>query len=342
MNTSEPLVAFIWPGMLWLLLLILPLIGLYVRMQLRRRRMMQNYGTFGLLQQASGKSPGLRRHIPALFFLIGLTILIVALARPQMLVTLPRVEETVILTFDVSGSMAANDMQPTRMEAAKTIAKDFVQHQPITVQIGVVAFSDGGISVQPPTNDQQAILASINRISPQRGTSIASGILAALDTIGKQLGQIPLDSGDFAPNLLPTPTPVPAGTYSSAVIVLFSDGENNVNPDPLSAAQTAADRGIRIHTVGLGSLAGTTLKVNGFTVHTQLDEAMLQQISQMTGGVYHNALNEDDVRKIYANINPQLVLKPEKTEVTAIYAGVSLLFLMVGGALSLLWFSRVP
>jgi Ca-activated chloride channel homolog len=341
MKTELP-VTFIWPEMLWLLLLVLPLVWLYLRMQVRRRRMVESYGNFGLVQQTNGKGPGFRRHVPAFFFLIGLLILILSLSRPQMLVSLPRVEETVILTFDVSGSMAANDMNPTRMEAAKAIAKDFVEHQPITVQIGVVAFSESGFSVQPPTNDKQAILASINRVSPQHGTSLGSGIFVSLETIGKQLGQIPLESGDFSPDLLPTPTPLPPGTYSSAVIVLLSDGENNVNPDPLAAAQAAADRGVRIHTVGIGSLAGTTLEVNGFTVHTQLDEAMLQQISQMTSGTYHNALNEEDMHKIYANINPQLVIKPEKMEVTSILAGVSLLFLMIGGALSLLWFSRVP
>jgi Ca-activated chloride channel homolog len=339
---SELPVTFLWPALLWLLLMLLPLIALYLRMQVRRRRLAESYGNFGLVQQTGGKSPGLRRHIPALFFLIGLAILIMALARPQMVVSLPRVEETVILAFDVSGSMAANDMQPTRMDAAKTIAKDFVTHQPITVQIGIVAFSDNGFSVQPPTNDQQAILASINRIEPQRGTSLASGILVSLDTIAKQLGDAPLESSDFAPELLPTPTPLPTGTYSPAVIILLSDGENNVNPDPLSAAQAASDRGVRIHTVGLGSASGTTLKVNGFSVHTQLDEALLQQISQMTGGTYHNAVNEEDMRKIYADINPQLVVKPEKMEVTSLFAGVSLLFLLAGGALSLLWFSRVP
>jgi Ca-activated chloride channel homolog len=339
---SELPVTFLWPAMLWLLLAILPLIALYLRMQIRRRQLAESYGNFGLVRQANGKGPGLSRHIPSLFFLIGLAILIVALARPQMVVSLPRVEETVILAFDVSGSMAADDMQPTRMEAAKTIARDFVTHQPITVQIGIVTFSESGFSVQPPTNDQQAILDSINRIEPQRGTSLASGILVALDTIAKQLGDAPLESSDFAPELLPTPTPMPEGTYSSAVIVLLSDGENNVNPDPLSAAQAAADRGVRIHTVGLGSATGTTLKVNGFTVHTQLDEAMLQQISQMTAGTYHNAVNEEDLRKIYANISPQLVVKPEKTEVTSLFAGFSLLFLLAGGTLSLLWFSRVP
>lgn len=340
--SPEPPVTFLWPALLWLLLLILPVVALYVRMQIRRRRRAASQGSFGLLQQASGKGPGARRHIPSVFFLFGLAILIVAMARPQMVVSLPRVEETVILAFDVSGSMAAADMEPTRMEAAKAIARDFVRHQPITVQIGVVAFSETGFSVQPPSNDQQAILASINRIEPQRGTSLASGIQVSLDAIAKYLGQVPEDSADFAPELLPTPTPMPPGTYSSAVIVLLSDGENNVNPDPLTAAQAAADRGVRIHTVGLGSATGITLEVNGFSVHTQLDEALLQQIAQMTGGTYHNAVNEEDQRAIYANINPQVVVKAEKMEATALFAGLSLLFLLVGGALSLLWFGRLP
>jgi len=340
-NTALP-VSFLWPAMLWLLLAILPLSALYVRRQVQRKRAAASYGSFGMLLQAGGKGLGARRHIPAVFFFFGLVILILALARPQMTVSLPRVEETVILAFDVSGSMSAADMETTRMEAAKSIAKDFVQHQPVTVKIGIVTFSEGGFSVQAPSNDQQAILASIQRIEPQRGTSLASGIFVALDTIAKEFGQIPLESGDFAPELLPAPTPVPAGTYSSAVIVLLSDGENNVNPDPLSAAQAAADRGVRIYTVGLGSLAGTTLEVNGFSVHTQLDEVMLQQISGMTGGNYHNALTEEDRRAIFASITPKLSIKPEKMEVTALFAGLSLLFLLVGGALSLLWFGHVP
>ena len=155
-------------------------------------------------------------------------------------------------------------------------------------------------------------------------------------------GQTPLLSSDFAPQLLPTLTPMPKGTYSSAVIILLSDGENNVNPDPLVAAQAAADRGVRIHTIGLGSASGTTLEVNGFSVHTQLDEPMLLQISQITDGVYFNALNEENLRTIYANINPQLVIKPEKIEATSIFAGIGLLLLITGGMLSLLWFSRVP
>ncbi len=264
---------------------------------------------------------GLRRHIPSLFFLLALPILIVGLARPQAVVSLPRLEGTVILAFDVSGSMAADDLKPTRMEAAKAAARDFVQRQPPSVQIGVVAFSDNGFSAQEPTNDQGILLAAISRLSPQRGSSLSSGILAALTTIAVGEGQTHYytnQSGTPAP----TPTPMPQGTYTSAAIVLLTDGENNESPDPLAAAQTAADRGVRIYTIGIGTAAGTTVHINGFSLHTQLNEAGLQQISQVTGGVYYNASSAQDLLKIYDNLNTQVAIKPQQTEITAIFAGV--------------------
>jgi Ca-activated chloride channel family protein len=332
--------TFIWPALLLLLLLVPLLIGLYIRMQLRRGRIAANLGSLGFMQGAEGGRLGWRRHIPQAIFLVGLTIMMVALARPQTVVSLPRREGTVILAFDVSGSMAAEDMQPTRMEAAKAAARDFVQRQPTSVQIGVVAFSDGGIAVQAPTNDQEAILASIERLTPQRGTSIGHGILASLNEIAVSAGE---DVGSPTdPTPMPTPTPVPRGTYMPAVIVLLTDGENTQSPDPLAAAQAAADRGVRIYTIGIGSTTGITLQVNGFTVVTQLDEAMLQQISQLTDGAYFKAESEEDLHNIYDKLEPQLVTRPEKTEVTSIFAGVSILMLLFGGTFSLLWFSRMP
>ena len=336
--------SFIWPTMI-LLLLLIPLFGvLYIMFQQRRRRLAASYGGPGLLGGTMERGPGIRRHIPPALFLVGLSILIIALARPQTVISLPSVEGTVILVFDVSGSMAADDLKPTRMEAAKAAAQDFVERQPASVQIGVVAFSDGGLAVQAPTNDQEAILASINRLEPQHGTSLGQGILAALNTIAADAGQIPdLESNlTPAPTAIATPTPVPEGTNMSAVIVLLTDGENTEAPDPLAVAQAAVERGVRIHTVGIGSAAGTTLDVNGFTVHTQLNEALLQQISQLTGGVYYSAENEQDLHSVYENLVPRLVIKPEKMEVTSIFAGASILVLLMGGTFSLLWFSRLP
>lgn len=335
--------TFISPIMLLSLLLIPPLAVLYLRVQRRRRQAIARYGSFGLTQSNSGRLPGLRRHLPALIFLIGLAILAVAMARPQTVISMPRIAGTVILAFDVSGSMAADDVAPTRIEAAKAAARTFVERQPLTVQIGVVAFSEGGFSVQAPTNDRDAILASINRLSPQRGTSLAYGILAALNTI--ELMQRQEETRyytNLTPSATPTPTPMPQGTYAPAVVVLLTDGENNIPPNPLAEAQAAADRGVRIYTVGIGTAGGATLQVEGFSVHTQLDEGMLKQIAELTDGVYYNAADEEDMREVYENVGAQLIVKPEQTEVTAVFAGASILALLVGAMFSLLWFNRVP
>jgi Ca-activated chloride channel family protein len=335
--------SFIWPAMLASLLLVPLCVGLYVRWQRRRQRLLARYGSLGLVQGATGREPGMRRHVPAALFLAGLTVLLVALARPQMVVSLPRIEGIVILAFDVSGSMAADDLDPTRMEAAKAAAQAFVEQQPPSALIGVVAFSDSGFVVQAPTNDQADILSTIGRLAPERGTSLANGILASLNTIAA-VGTKPPPSlyTNLTPTPTPTPTPVPAGTYTPAVIVLLTDGENNESPDPLAAAAVAADRGVRIYTVGIGSAAGADLEVEGFMVHTQLDEQLLRQISGLTGGDYYRAENAEELREIYKRLNPELVIKPEKMEITSILAGASILVLLTGGALSLMWFSRVP
>jgi len=333
---------FIWPAMLLLLVLIPILVFWYARMQQRRRILATRYGSLGMMQGAVRNRLGVRRHIPPLIFLLSLTLLIIALARPETSVSLPRIQGTVILAFDVSGSMAADDLKPTRMEAAKTAVQSFIERQSPSVQIGVVAFSDSGLSVQIPTNDKDELYAAIGRLTPQRGTSLANGILASLTTIEASNGAQTNYYSNLTPTPAPTPTPMPRGVYTPSVIILLTDGENNQNPDPLEVAQAAADRGVRIYTVGIGSAAGADLHVDGFTIHTQLDEPMLQQISQITGGAYYNAENEEDLLSIYDNLNPTLVVKPEEMEVTSLLAGISILFLLIGGTISLLWFGRVP
>jgi Ca-activated chloride channel family protein len=253
-----------------------------------------------------------------------------------MTVNLPRVEGTVILVFDVSGSMAAEDVAPNRMTAAKVSASEFVRSQPTSVLIGVVAFSESGLSVQVPTHDQDAVLASINRLEPQRGTSLGHGILTALTTIAGDL-----DEGTTTENA-PTPTPVPEGDFGPEIIVLISDGENTAPPDPFEAAFSAAERGVRIYSIGIGSAAGTTLDINGYTVYTQLNEIALEQIAGLTGGEYYRAESDEDLREIYDNISPELVIRPEKMEVTSLFAAASILTLLLGGGLMLLWFGRLP
>jgi Ca-activated chloride channel family protein len=333
---------FIWPSFLILLVLVPLLAWLYFRMEQRRRRFSTEVSGLNLGQESWNTRPGGRRHLPMVLFLAGLAILIVALARPQTVVSLPQQEGTVILAFDVSGSMAADDLQPSRMEAAKTAARTFVERQPASVQVGVVVFSDSGFTVQTPTNDQAAILASIDRLTPQRGTSLAYGILISLNTIASIGAQGPNQYSNITPEPTATPTPVPKGTYEPAAIILLTDGENNIPPDPLEAAQLAADRGVKVYTVGIGSPAGATINIDGFNVLTQLNEGMLTQIAQITGGAYYNAENEQELQAIYDQIEPELRIRPKKMEVTSIFAGASILALLLGGTFSLLWFNRLP
>jgi len=335
--------SFIWPTLLLTLFCVPLLVLLYLQVQGRRRRFAARYGSLGLVHDAIGSGIGFRRHIPATIFLTGITILIFSLARPQATISVPRVGGTVILTFDVSGSMVADDFQPTRMEAAKAAANQFVENQPAAVAVGVVVFSDGGISVQPPTHDRSETLASIARLVPRRGTSLGNGILVALNTIAVDAGDPPiLSSGGTSDSETIEPVQEPQGWYPSAAIVLLTDGENNQEPDPAMAADLAADLGVRVYTVGIGSAEGAVIEVEGFNVHTRLDEPMLQYIAQASGGSYYNAGDEEQLRKIYDDLKPKLSVKPEEIEMTSIFAGLGMIVFLIGGLLSLLWFGHVP
>jgi Ca-activated chloride channel homolog len=336
--------SFLWPPMLLLLMTIPIGVALYVVRERSRRRRVAAYAGLG----AGAPTPAatrrdLRRRIPAAFIVLGLTMLVLSLARPQSVVSIPRVEGTVILSFDVSGSMAATDLAPTRMEAAKAAARAFVERQPTTIRIGVVAFSDSGFSIQVPTSDQEQVLTAIDRLAPERGTSIARGILASLTAIAAADADPAAGYySDRSAPPTPDPTPVPDGTYAPAVIVLITDGENNQNPDPVAAAQTAADRGVRIDTVGIGTADGITLEVEGFKVHSRLDEPMLRQISELTDGDYYPAEDPTALAAIYDGIDTRLVIRPEPMEVTSLFAGAGVLVLLVGGVASLLWLGRLP
>jgi Ca-activated chloride channel family protein len=338
--------SFIWPPMLASLALIPLGLLLFWFMDKRRRRRLATYGGLGIAAGAGGRPGRIRSRIPTALLLLGLTVMLFSLSRPQAVVSLPREEGTVILAFDISASMAANDLAPSRIEAAKVAAKDFVAKQPVTISIGVVAFSDSGVSVQAPTNDQATVVSAIDRLTPQRGTSLAQGINASLKAIAiAEAGPYSNNyysnrSPDASPT--PTPTPMPSGVHAPAVIVLLSDGENNENPDPATAAQAAADQGVRVYTVGIGSAAGTTVTVNGFQEFTQLDEATLQSIAQTTGGTYYNATDAAQLLSIYDNIDTAVVLQPQLTEVTSILAGVSVLMLLTGALTSLIWLGRLP
>lgn len=318
--------------MLLLLVLIPIFVGLYFRLQRRRQRAAASLGPLGQVQSSSGDALGKRRHVPPAFFVVGFTLLTFGLARPEMLVDLPRVEGTVILAFDISSSMTADDLEPSRIEAAKDAARAFVENQPRSIMIGVVAFSNGGLVVEQPTDDQAAILAAIDRLSPQGGTVLGQGIFTSLNAIaGKALA---LDEESLED--------LQIEDYSSAVILLLTDGEDTGGQDPLEIAQVAAEAGVRIYPIGIGTPEGTVVQLEGFNILTQLNEPALEEIASLTNGHYYQAEDAEALQEIYQTVDLELTIEGEKSEVTSIVTGLSLLFLLVGGGLSLFWFGRAP
>ncbi len=340
---------FIWPTNLWLIALVPALAALYVWQQRRRRKYALRYASLSLVREALGRGPGRRRHVPPVLYLLGLGTMLFAFARPQAVVSLPSQEGIVILAIDVSGSMQAEDMKPNRLEAAKSAAKTFVEKQNPNVRIGVVSFSTDAAIVQAPTSDKDAAIAAISRLRPQRATAIGRAILTSLDAIfegsDEELPSAILRAADPAlatPAPKKTPPPKLKGQYYAASIILLTDGQNNQFPPPLAVVDEAVNRGVRVYTVGIGSVEGTLLRIQGRVIRTRLDEGTLKQIAELTNAQYFNASNESDLRQIYENLTTQLVIRTEKTEITALFTGIAALLVLLGGALSLLWFNRLP
>jgi len=286
---------------------------------------------------AAGLTPpgrsGVRRHVPPALFLAALTLLLFAVARPEATVRIPRAEGTVILTFDVSNSMTAKDVAPTRLAAAQNAATGFVDAQPSTVDIGVVAFDQGATTTHAPTRNHEDAVAAIKRLRASGGTSIGQAILAALTAIVGQDVKLPDPNSDAPPPKL--------GYWGSATIVLLSDGEDTGGPDALAAAQLAADAGVHIETVGVGTVAGTTIEVDGFQVATALDEDLLTQIAQSTNGSYHRAADAQSLDTIYRSLDLRITAKPELLELTGAVVGAAVLLLTIGGLLMISWYGRI-
>ena len=337
--------SFLWVDMLWALVLVPALVMAYILVQRRRRKYALRYASLSLVKEALGRGPGIRRHIPPVLFLMGMATMIFAVARPVASVMLPSQQGTVILTVDVSGSMRAEDLQPNRIEAAKSAALAFVEKQPRNVRIGVVSFSNNASVVQAPTTDREALVAAINRLAIQRATAIGSGILTSLEAIFEEPGPRATPASRDTLSLsepTPTATPVARGAYAPAVVVLLSDGVSNAGPPPLQAAKQASDRGVRVYTVGLGSPEGTVLSFSGRSIRVRLDEETLKRIAEETDATYYKAGSETDLREIYESLSTQVVFRAEQTELTAGFTGAATALMLLAGALSLLWFSRLP
>jgi Ca-activated chloride channel family protein len=332
--------TFLWPPAL-LAIALVPL-GILVARRIDRRRRQRLAGLAGLGRGVTGGASRRTDRLAAACIVAAFVVFAIALARPEATLSVPRVEGTVILTFDVSGSMAADDVAPTRMETAKVAAKALVEQRPDGVVVGVVAFSDGGLAVQTPTNENARVIQAIDRLAPSRGTSVGQGILATIGAIERAETDTP---SSYYSNRSAEPSapaePVAPGSHAAAAIVLFSDGENNERPDPLTSAQAAADRGIRIVTVGVGTTAGATLDLDGFRVQTRLDEDALRQVADLTAGTYKPAA-ELDAATVYDGLARNLVARDEGLELTALVAALGLVLLVLGAVGSLARSGRLP
>lgn len=345
--------TFLWPDMLWLLLLVPALVAGYFALLRRKQQAALRYASLSMIKEAMGGGQKYRRHIPPLLFLLALTALILAVARPAAVVTLPSQHRTIILAMDVSGSMRATDVEPNRLTAAQNAAKAFVKDQPSNVRIGIVSFAGTAAVVQAPTHNREDLIAAIDRFQLQRATAIGSGIIVSLATIfpdagidvsaliygrsgarGAPLGQSgKSEKKDFKP--------VAPGSYSSAAIILLTDGQRTTGPDSIEAAKMAADRGVRVFTVGFGTKSGETIGFEGWSMRVRLDEETLKAIASITRGEYFYAGTAGDLRKVYDSLNSRFLLEKKEMEVSALFAGGAALAALLSGALSLLWFHRI-
>jgi Ca-activated chloride channel family protein len=337
--------TFLWPRLLWLLLALPLAATFYVGLLARRRRQAARHA--GLVPVVAGS--GWQRVLPPLLWLAGLAALLLAVARPQATLTLPSRVDTVILAVDMSGSMKATDVAPNRMTAARDAAKAFVDEQPEHVRIGVVGIAAAAAVLQSPTNKREDILSAIERLEPQRGTALGSGLVIALDTA---LPGARIDVDGFINPRRDRPPPteekkdegksIAPGENTSAAIVLLSDGQSNVGPDPQKAADLAAKHGVRIYTVGLGTPEGAIVKVDGWSMRTRLDEEKLQAVASTTMAEYFRAPNAAELKKIYRALGSRLAFEKQRpTEVTAIFAALGALLATAAALLSLAWFNRI-
>jgi Ca-activated chloride channel family protein len=325
--------TFLWPEMLWLLLAVPASVGAYVWFLNRKRRAAIRFASLSLLKEAIDQGQRWRRHLPPAMLLVALAAMIAAIARPAAVITLPTSHETVILALDVSGSMKASDVEPTRLAAAQAAARAFVDEQPRGTRIGVVSFGGAAALVQPPTANRADIRAAIDRLQLEHATAVGSGLLASLKAIFPEQEFDPEKKSDIAP--------VPPGSYASAAIILLTDGQTTTGPDPVDAARLAAERGVRVFTVGVGTDNGQILTGEGWSMRVSLDEEALKAIADLTRAEYFYAGTAMDLKKVYQSLRSKLVMEKKETEITALFSAIAAATVLLSATLSLLWFNRV-
>ena len=342
--------TFQWPTLLWTLALLPLLVLLYVWLLRRRRKQTVRLASVAIAKQALGKGPGWRRHVPPVLMLLALAALLLATARPTAMITLPLSQRTIILAMDVSGSMRAEDVKPNRLVASQEAAKIFVKELPHEIKVGVMSFAGTAAVVQAPTTSRDDVIAAIDRFQLQRGTATGSGIVLSLATLfpddGIEIqhitGQRKFPGRPLGEDKPAKPfEPVAPGSYNSAAIIMLTDGQRTTGPDPLEASRMAAERGVRVYTVGVGTTDGEVIGFEGWSMRVRLDEETLKTVSANTLGEYFYAGTAEDLKKVYQCLSSRMVVERKETEVSALFAAVGALLAVLAAGLSVWWFGRV-
>jgi Ca-activated chloride channel family protein len=346
--------SFIWSNLLYLLLLIPLLVVAYILILRRRRRFAVRYSSLSLVREVLPKHSWLRRHLPFILFLLALTSLVFALARPAATVLIPSNRSTIILALDVSRSMCSTDIRPNRLEAAKQAALEFVQQQERGRMIGVVAFAGFAELVQPPTTDRALLESAILNLTPARRTAIGSAILRSLDAIAEVDDSVaPGETGLFPDEQF---TPVEEGDYAPHIIVLLTDGASNAGPHPLNAAFQASERGVRVYTIGFGTVnnsspmnCGSPFESDVFGggfgspfgggfggggFRREIDEGTLNAIADITGGRYHVATSAQELQSVFRSLPTNLITTRETIEIGAFFTAFAALMAVLAMLLS--------
>ena len=350
---------FLWPGLLILGALLPALVGVYVWSLRRRRPAGVRYSSLALVREAMPGSSRLRRHLPFALFVLAVGALVVALARPVLILSVPANQTGIILVIDVSGSMCSGDIPPSRLQAAEAAAATFIEHQGSTTQIGIVAFSGFAEVVQAPTTDTEILLEALRSLVTGRRTAIGSGILTAIDAIAELDPAVAPSQNDSRPGT--PPAPVPKGAYAPDIIVVLTDGVSNAGPPPLDAAQQAADRGVRVYTIGFGTPNGGAFDptcapqfvgreppggfggggfgggFGGGGFRRGIDDATLKQVADVTGGSYNPAESAGELESVFASLPTSLITRHEVTEIGVGFVALGALLAAVAMLLGRAW-----
>jgi Ca-activated chloride channel homolog len=344
--------TFLWPQNLWLLLALPLLVLVYLWLMRRKKKTALRYASLSIVKEAMGAGQTFRRHIPPILFLLSIAAMLLSASRPFAVVTLPSQSQTIILAMDVSGSMRATDVQPNRLVASQNAAKAFLAELPRSVKVGIVAFAGTAQVVQPPTVNREDLVAAIDRFQMQRATAIGSAIVVSLAEIfpdaGLDVGNLQYGNNRLRGSSIDQPKtekkefkPVAPGSYNSAAIILLTDGQRTTGIDTMEAAKMASERGVRVYTVGIGTVDGETIGFEGWSMRVRLDEETLKNVANKTQADYYYAGTAADLKKVYETLSSRLTVEKKETEISALLAMAAAVLALLSAGLSLLWFNRI-